>query len=186
MRQQDHNVPRPQNFRRMPAQQQPMQYQQPQNLAGNFSQPRPTMAGGNFAPRPGNPQTMMQNGMFGNGAYQQNNDTMPGFEGKYNGEDWNNIKLGDVRDQMGREQAQASVDEMDKWLEEMNGQVDMSVHTAGNVEQVTSALDYVIKLLNEPEGWMPSQSKYMAAVKTKGASVSKQLTIFRNAIAQLK
>lgn len=157
---------------------------QPQRPA---MQPQPTMNGGNFAPRPANPQVQMNNGMFGAGNYQQQ-DTMPGFEGSYNGDDWNNIKLGDVRDQMSQEQAQASVDQMDQFIEQMQGQVDLGVASTGNIDQVLSAINMLIGMLNAPKGWLPTNiaPNYVNLVTTKGASIAKNLAIFGNALAQLK
>lgn len=194
MNQMDYN--RPQNFRRMPGQpmmQQPMMQQrpmmqqpmmQPQRMP---AQPTPMMNGGNFAPRPQNPQMPMNNGMFGAGNYQQQ-DTMPGFEGSYNGEDWNNIKLGDVRDDISKEQAQASVDQMDQFIERMQGQVDLGVASAGNVDQVVSAIKVVVAMLQNPKDWVPTNvmPERMKLIAEKGASIAKNLGIFSGAIAKLK
>lgn len=201
MRQQDYNA-RPQNFSRPmgPMMNRPMNgpmmngpmngpianrpMMQPQRP---MMQPQQTMGGGNFAPRPANPQTMMNNGMFGAGNYQQQ-DTMPGFEGSYNGEDWNNIKLGDVRDQMSKEQAQASVDEMDQFIEQMQGQVDLGVASAGNIDQVVSAVNMLVGMLTNPTGWLPTNipPSYIDSFKTKGAIIAKNLKIFGDAVAKLK
>lgn len=211
MRQQDYNA-RPQNFSRPanpmmngqmmngqpmgrpmggPMMQQPMMQQpmmQPAMGARRMPmQPTPAMNGGNFAPRPQNPQTMMNNGMFGAGNYQQQ-DTMPGFEGSYNGEDWNNIQLGDVRDQMSQEQAQANVDHMDQFIEQMQGQVDLDVATTGNIDQVTSAIKMLIGLLRNPKGWLPTTTSqhHFELISKYGGSIVNSLTKFSNAIAQLK
>ena len=154
---------------------------------GAAMQGAPMMNGGNFAPRPQNPQMQMNNGMFGAENYQQQ-DTMPGFEGSYNGEDWNNIQLGDVRDQMSLEQAQANVDHMDQFIEQMQGQVDLGVASSGNIDQVVSAINMLIGLLDNPKGWLPTNTspKYIDLVVNKGAVIVKNLKIFGNAVAQLK
>lgn len=191
MKQQDY-APR-QNFRRVnvpmgqPQMRQPMQPAQQ-----NFSrQPQPMMQGGNFAPRPGNPQQMMGRGMFGPGNYQQNNDTMPGYEGAYNTNDWQNIKLGDVRDQWTQQQAEDSVGQMDQFMDSLNGEVDFKVDTGavrkGDVGKVTSAMSMVIGLLNDVDSWIPGNvaPQKIATLKDKGGIVAKQLTIFKNALAQL-
>lgn len=150
-------------------------------------QPQQTMGGGNFAPRPANPQVQMNNGMFGAGNYQQQ-DTMPGFEGSYNGEDWNNIQLGDVRDNLSKEQAQASVDQMDQFIEQMQGQVDLGVASAGNIDQVTSAINMLVGLLQNPKGWLPTTTSqhHFELITTHGGNIAKTLLKFANAIAQLK
>lgn len=192
MKQQDY-APR-QNFRRMPGPMGQPQMRQPmQPMQQNFArQPQPMMQGGNFAPRPGNPQQMMNNnGMFGAGNYQQNNDTMPGYEGAYNTNDWQNIKLGDVRDSMSQAQAEDSVSEMDKFMDSLNGEVDFRVDTGavrkGDIGKVTSAMSMVIGLLNDVDSWIPGNvaSQKIVTLKDKGGIVAKQLTIFKNALAQL-
>ena len=206
MRQQDFNA-RPQNFSRpanpmmngqpmgrpmngqmmQPAMGAPRMMQPAMGAQRMPMQPQPMMNGGNFAPRPQNPQVQMNNGMFGAGNYQQQ-DTMPGFEGSYNGEDWNNIKLGDVRDNLSKEQAQASVDQMDQFIEQMQGQVDLGVASAGNIDQVLSAINMLIGMLNNPKGWLPTNvsPKNYTLVTNKGAIIAKNLGIFGNALAQLK
>lgn len=202
MKQQDYNR-RPQNFSRMPGpmmqpgmgqpmmQQRPMM-QQPMMQPGMGPQrmpmqPAPAMNGGNFAPRPANPQMQMNNGMFGAGNYQQQ-DTMPGFEGSYNGEDWNNIKLGDVRDKMSQEQAQAEVDKMDEFIQQMQGTVDLGVASTGNIDQVISAINMLVGLLQNPRGWLPTTTSqhHFELITTHGGSIAKNLTKFAKAIAQLK
>lgn len=211
MRQQDYNA-RPQNFSRPanpmmngqmmngqpmmqqhPMMQQPMMQQRPMMQQPMMQpqrmpmQPQPVMNGGNFAPRPANPQMQMNNGMFGAGNYQQQ-DTMPGFEGSYNGEDWNNIQLGDVRDNLSKEQAQASVDQMDQFIEQMQGQVDLGVASSGNIDQVASAIKMLVGLLQNPKGWLPTNTSQHHAelITTHGGNIAKTLTKFANAIAQLK
>ena len=127
--------------------QQPMGggYQQPMN-SGNFA-PRPS---GNFAPRGNampnkaaqdmarmnNATRMMQNNSQRMVQGYDRGDTM---NYNYNGENWNDIKLGDVRDNISAQEAQDSVAQMDQFIEQMQGQVDLSVASTGNVDQVTSA-----------------------------------------------
>jgi hypothetical protein len=113
---------------------------------------------------------------------------MPGFEGSYNGEDWNNIKLGDVRDKMSQEQAQAEVDKMDEFIQQMQGTVDLGVASTGNIDQVTSAINMLVGLLQNPKGWLPTTTSqhHFELITTHGGSIAKTLTKFANAIAQLK
>lgn len=168
-----------QNFR-MPA------YPQ-QQMMPSFAPPRPTMQGGNFAPRPMNPQQMQQQGMFPNQPYMQNNDTMPGFEQYYGGQqDWRDVKLGDVRDHMTDAQAEEQLEQYDQMLDQINGQIDTTVATTGNVAQLHSALLFVAKSLREPEGWVPTAQKaQLPKIRTSGEKIGAVLEEFAKQIAKL-
>lgn len=169
-----------QNFRR------PTQFQQ-QQMMPNFIPPQPTMQGGNFAPRPMNPQQQMQQGMFPNQPYAQNNDTMPGFDQMYGGsQDWHDIKLGRVQDRVTDAQAEEQLELYDQMLDKINGEIDTTVSTAGNVAQVHSALMYIVKSLREPEGWVPTARKaQIPAIKTSGEKIAKVLEVFAGEISKL-
>lgn len=208
MNQKDYN--RTPNFRRMPGpvgqpMRQPMGqpmggYQQPMNPqpmnTGNFA-PRPS---GNFAPPGQNPmmQKQMQDMARMNNATRmmQNNSqrVVNGYDRgdtmnyEYNGENWNDIKLGDVRDSISQQEAKDSVAQMDQFIEQMQGQVDLSVASTGNIDQVTSAARMLSGLLKNPKSWLPTNApqETAKALVEKGNVIAKYLDIYAFNLDQLK
>jgi len=181
--------------------QQPMGgYQQPMNQqpmnSGNFA-PRPS---GNFAQPAQNPmmQKQMQDMARMNNATRmmQNNsqrlvngydrgDTM-NYE--YNGENWNDIKLGDVRDNMNQREAEESVAQMDQFIEKMQDTIDLSVASTGNIASVTSAARMLSGLLKNPKEWLPTNApkETAKALVEKGNVIAKYLDIYAFNLDQLK
>lgn len=186
---------------------QPMNQGMGQPMMGNGMMGQPMMNQGMGRPmmnngmmtRPMMNQGMMNQGMMGPNQMnqrqqpmqqqqmQQGGDTVIGL-GNYNGEDWNNIKLHDVRDDMTQADAEAKVQEMDNFINTMQGQVDLSVATTGNIDQVQSAISVLCSLLAVPKEWLPTNvsQKNFAAIADKGNTIIKYLKIFSGVIANFQ
>lgn len=198
MNQRDYS--RQQNFRRMPG-----PVGQPMN-GGNFAPQQGYAPQGNFAPQQGygqpqgnfaprnNPnfarmagaqQMMQRNAQMNTGNFQQG-DTMPGYS--YNGQNWNDIRLGDVRDRMSSQEAEANVEQMDQFIQQMQGQVDLGVSSAGNIDQVVSTCNMLHGLLSNPKEWLPTNTPAKQAKEfgEKGAVVAKYIKIFGDALVNLQ
>ena len=192
--------------------QQPMGgYQQPMNQqpmnSGNFA-PRPSGNSGNFAPRPSgnfaqpaqNPmmQKQMQDMARMNKATRMMQDNsqrlVNGYDRgdtmnyEYNGENWNDIKLGDVRDTMNQQDAEQSVAQMDQFIEKMQDTIDLSVASTGNIASVTSAARMLSGLLKNPKEWLPTNApkETAKALVEKGNVIAKYLDIYAFNLDQLK
>lgn len=102
-----------------------------------------------------------------------------------NGERWDQVRLGDVRDNLSKEEADARLDQLDDFMEQMKGTVDLGVASPGNVDQIQSSIRLLVELLLDPNCWLPTDviQNHRDIITKKGAIVAKNLWQFGNAIA---
>ena len=112
-------------------------------------------------------------------------ETIIGMGQTPDGERWDQVRLGDVRDNLSKDEADARLDQMDDFIEKMKGTVDLGVSSPGNVDQLQSSIKYLVELLLDTRCWLPTDvsDSHREQITNAGAIVAKKLHKFSDAIA---
>lgn len=112
-------------------------------------------------------------------------ETIIGMGQTPDGERWDQVRLGDVRDNLSKDEANARLDQMDDFIEKMKGTVDLGVSSPGNVDQLQTSIKYLVELLLDTRCWLPTDvsDSHREQITNAGAIVAKKLHKFSDAIA---
>ncbi|MCQ2123340.1 MAG: hypothetical protein MJZ25_04065 [Fibrobacter sp.] len=151
--------------------------------------PKPTMQGGNFAPRPLPVNQPSQ--MFGTkGGYVASQTGVPGYDfvSEYN----RNLQMyNDMNEKIKQGVSEADADmnleKMNDLINHINGEATEVDVGAGNINQLVTEITHVCKCLEEPEGWLPpARANYADKLREHGKKLANALDKFRETIIKLK